>query len=747
MVGKFEATKKRIGDVMDPIKDVKKHDFRSAPLSTKEATISNFRSTRVRLFLCALLLCACGSAMASTPFVIQGPTVVQNNCMPSFACASISYPANSAITSNGRVVQANTGSLEFDIPVVSNIPNSAAGLLQVTFAVTATATGGASGEVQSNSAKIVMAGTGSGTLKIPVPVEWAESEVRFQITYSVSGTKVICNGKLGCKIYPFVLSNSSTGPNLSSIALGIPAPQWLNGTQQPAGPIPADAFMVLVTPQVAFQLLLQPVGIVYAPVGNAPDAKSNLTFSEASGTNLQFMKSQSSAMGLTQDDRTNYQGNVTYSFSLLGSSLLKLGFNFSGYWDNAVENDQQLSSTTSILTTNQQISSLGVTNYPESGEPPFNQITYLTQPFWDDLILAVVNPHFAIWSYPTGAHIQPIGNDANLGIVELRIRRLDECVNTPAAIQPTSSTAGTWQPGQAYSVGAMILVENSYVQVATTTGVSGAVAPTWATANGSTTTDGGVTWTNESAHLIPVNAMPGVQYDWLASSDCANFAKVDQFWVKKSQSATPYSDVADLSFTGTDDTSALTTYSTENSFSNTYTQSSSLQTAAKVTSVGSSSLGVTADVSGLLQDLGISLGVGTTSTTTETYSNVSTQTLQAAQTTEHVVAATNSVHDTMNPPAEIVVNALLDTYFEGIALQVPSMQLTPPPAAAIRPAMAQVEAPVEENSPSYMVVKPEGTVDQEVVEQAREAASLRHPDEPLPVPEPGKAVLHRPAQH
>jgi hypothetical protein len=733
---------------MDPIKDVKKHDFRSAPLSTKEATIPIFRSTRVRLFLFALLLCACGSAMASQPFVIQGPTVVQNNCLlSSFACASISYPAGSPITSKGRVVQANTGNLEFDIPVVSNILSNAAGSLQVTFAVTATATGGASGEVQINSARTVLTGPGSATLKIPVPVEWAESEVRFQITYSVSGTKVICNGKLGCKIYPFSYSNSTTGPNLSSIALGIPAPLWLDGTQQPAGPIPADAFMVLVTPQAAFQLLLQPVGIVYAPVGNALDAKSNLTFTEVSGTSLQFVKSQSSAMGLTQDDRTNYQGNVTYSFSLLGSSLVKLGFNFSGYWDNAVENDQQLSSTTSTLTTNQQSSSLGVTSYPESGEPPFNQITYATQPFWDDLILAVINPHFAVWSYPTGPLIQPIGNDANVGIVELRIRRLDQCVNTPAAIQPTSSTAGTWQPGQAYSVGAMVLVENSYVQVATTAGVSGPVAPTWAPANGSTTPDGGVNWTNESAHLIPVNAMPGVQYDWLASSDCANLAKVDQFWVKKSQSASPYSYVADLSHTGTDESSALTTYGTDNLFSSTYTESSSLQTTSKVTSVGSSSLGVTADVSSLLQDLGISFGVGTTSTTTQTYSNVSTQSLQVAQVTEHVVAATNSVHDTMSPPAEILVNAQLDTYFEGIALQIPSMQLTPPPAAAIRPAMAQVEAPVEENSPSYLVVKPEGTVDQEVLEQAHAAASLRHPDESLPVPEPGKAVLHRPAQH
>jgi len=275
---------------MDPIKDVKKHDFRSAPLSTKEATIPIFRSTRVRLFLFALLLCACGSAMASQPFVIQGPTVVQNNCLlSSFACASISYPAGSPITSKGRVVQANTGNLEFDIPVVSNILSNAAGSLQVTFAVTATATGGASGEVQINSARTVLTGPGSATLKIPVPVEWAESEVRFQITYSVSGTKVICNGKLGCKIYPFSYSNSTTGPNLSSIALGIPAPLWLDGTQQPAGPIPADAFMVLVTPQAAFQLLLQPVGIVYAPVGNALDAKSNLTFTEVSGTSLQLV--------------------------------------------------------------------------------------------------------------------------------------------------------------------------------------------------------------------------------------------------------------------------------------------------------------------------------------------------------------------------------------------------------------------------------------------------------------------------
>ena len=726
---------------------VRNHAFSSAPLSTAKATISYFVRHRVKL-LFALLLCACGSAMASPPpFVIQGPTIVQNNCLPSSGvCASVSYPANSPITSDGRVVQANTGNLEFDIPVVSKIPSTAALNLQVTFAVTATASGGASGEVQINSAKAVMTGPGSATLKIPVPVEWAESEVRFQITYSVSGSKVICNGKLGCKIYPFDYSNSTTGPNLSSIALGIPAPTWLNGNQT-GGSIPADAFMVLVTPQAAFQLPLQPVAIVYAPVGNAGDAKSSLTFTTISATNLQFTNSQGSTTGLSQDDKTDYQGGLTFNFSGPLGSAIKLGFNFSGSWDNSVENDVQTSSTDSVLTTIQQTSGQSFQLSPAPGQPPLNQITYATQPFWDDLIFAVINPQFAVWSYPNGPVIQPIGNDAKAGIVELPIRLLDNCVNTPSALQPTSATAVAWQPGQSYSVGSLILVENTYLQVATTAGVSGTVAPAWATTNGSTTTDGGVTWTNESAHLIPVDATSGVQYDWLSSTDCTNIAKVDRFWVNKSQSASPYAWTADESFTGTVDTGVLTTYSTENSFASTDTQSGSLQATSKVSSVGTSSLGVTADVSGLLQSLGINFSAGTTSTTTQTYTSVSVQSLQAQQSKQNVVAASNSVHDTMNPPAELVVNALVDAYFEGIALQVPSMVIPPPPAAATQRAVAANEASGEQNSPSYRVVKQENTVDREVLEEAHEAAALRHADAPLPVPEPGDAVLFSPSQY
>ena len=123
--------------------------------------------------------------------------------------------------------------------------------------------------------------------------------------------------------------------------------------------------------------------------------------------------------------------------------------------------------------------------------------------------------------------------------MEIPIWLLDECVNTPSALQPTSSTAETWQPLRAHSAGSIVLAENGYVQVATTAGVSGGGAPTWNTTNGGTTANGSVIWTNESAHLILVNATAGVQYDWLTSSDCKNYG-VDQFYVEKSQSARPY---------------------------------------------------------------------------------------------------------------------------------------------------------------------------------------------------------------
>lgn len=74
------------------------------------------------------------------------------------------------------------------------------------------------------------------------------------------------------------------------------------------------------------------------------------------------------------------------------------------------------------------------------------------------------------------------------------------------------------------------------------------------------------------------------------------------------------------------------------------------------------------------------------------------------------------------------------------------MQIPPPPATAIRRPVTTTESPVPESSPVYRTVKPENVVDREILEQEHEAAALRHSaDEPLPVPEPGEAVLSGPS--
>ncbi|MCK1668615.1 DUF2961 domain-containing protein [Bradyrhizobium sp. 153] len=56
-----------------------------------------------------------------------------------------------------------------------------------------------------------------------------------------------------------------------------------------------------------------------------------------------------------------------------------------------------------------------------------------------------------------------------------------------------------WRASAAFAANMSILDPNGNVQRVTTAGTSGASAPTWATSAGATTTDGGVTWTNQGS--------------------------------------------------------------------------------------------------------------------------------------------------------------------------------------------------------------------------------------------------------
>jgi len=88
----------------------------------------------------------------------------------------------------------------------------------------------------------------------------------------------------------------------------------------------------------------------------------------------------------------------------------------------------------------------------------------------------------------------------------LTIQELGLFANSAAAALPVlvGGGFGAWTSGHGYSVGNLIIDSNGNTQRCTTAGTSGGSAPSWATTIGGTTSgDGGVTWTLVALHTAP----------------------------------------------------------------------------------------------------------------------------------------------------------------------------------------------------------------------------------------------------
>jgi len=707
------------------------------------------------LTLLALILCGARSAPAQSPnYVIEGPTIIHQacpNCITTWGYpkASITYPSGSSITQN-RVVVVPRGNLQFEVPVSSaEAATPATPNLQITFTVTVTATGPNGVGSTSNSASTVISGIGAAKLEIPIPVDWSESIVTMQIGIerAYSGKTTCIKG--GCTTTASDLFQDYTGPNLSSIPLGLSYNQAFT----------PDAFLVVVTPAAAFQLPVLPIAILYSPLGNVAGgggAKSSLAFAITAGQNQQFTTSKGATIGYTQDDKTTYQDGVTLGMSFgkdafVDPTKVSMGYTASGSWDNSVEDSTANLSTTATSVTDFDLKTVLLSDSAASGQPPVNQIGYYTQPFWNDQILAVTSAQFALWDYPNGPVVQPLGSAA---VVELPIRTLDNCINTPAAVEPTTLTPVTWEPGQTYAVGTLV-VGNDIAgnpagprYVVTTAGTTGSAQPNWNATFGATNSDGTVVWTNESSHVLPKPVAPPAttpEYLWLDWQDCTNIADLDQFYLKKAQSVYPLS--YDPSFTSSLSANPGSVVSNLQSSLTTITQANSTQFTSKVSSVVSNSEGVSASITSLLGLFGVNLADSTTSTATATYTSVSAIAGQHQQTVGGSVTATTFVDDSYT--GQFDYNIVQDLIFDGMAVEVPGMN--PPKPMPINPIhnpfpLASLESAKPLSEPGanlqvdYTVLKPESDFDPATWAEAHEAAASRHEDRPIPDPAPGYAV-------
>jgi hypothetical protein len=80
--------------------------------------------------------------------------------------------------------------------------------------------------------------------------------------------------------------------------------------------------------------------------------------------------------------------------------------------------------------------------------------------------------------------------------------------------------SATWKASHAYALAAKIGDANSNLQKATTAGTSGALAPTWNTTVGGTTTDGTVTWTNLGPNYAGDDFNVGAGPNGISAFDC-----------------------------------------------------------------------------------------------------------------------------------------------------------------------------------------------------------------------------------
>jgi hypothetical protein len=253
-----------------------------------------------------------------------------------------------------------------------------------TYTVTATANDSSGNSTTgSGTATLTLAKAGSthAILKVPINIDSAEATIRFQ----------------------YDLSQNPGGP----ITL-----QQGNSVLGP--------FKLAITPIAAFQLPAVPIAILYAPLGNK--GTSQLTFTNITGTNAQVTISQTNSTTTTKDNRTTLSGGLSWA---------KLAFTVSGAWDNSVEtgNTDTYGQTNSIVTTDQVSLTYGPLAAASFSPAPLSLDKMLTsstsdQPFWHDQFLLALNSQYAVWDYPSGPIVQPLGN-VHISVVS--VAELDDC--------------------------------------------------------------------------------------------------------------------------------------------------------------------------------------------------------------------------------------------------------------------------------------------------------------------------------
>lgn len=397
----------------------------------------------------------------------------------------------------------------------------------------------------------------------------------------------------------------------------------------------SQPFTIQIQPVFEVQFHYLPTLILYQPPGNQSTASISI--------DTTYTQTYVSGQAVTITDQTTYDQKTQSDESFnLGAKVGVLSdnakFSDSNTWDNLTKTATGQSYGQSVsAVVSQGITSVYGTPLTSSLNtmPPVSQMTFGTEPFWSDTISFAMHPQFAVWDYPDGQFLQPLGS---VYLPTRSVQQLSTCLPAPLTVGPYE-----------LSINYDILNPDN-------------------------------TTTHETDQLW-----------WL---ECAQLLALDPFYVGLSQATAPAFGIsvppATRSLTTgvrTDSSKTMTSFTTKSTYSKTI---KATVTAVRINTVSSGG-GGGVNVFGI-QFMGSSSSSTTTTNSAGYEVDVELDTTQSAQTQQTLTATinvadcplvsgkTNCDSPTTNPPN---IQIFQDTRFGTMMGVLPDLSITPPPPKKI----------------------------------------------------------------
>lgn len=195
----------------------------------------------------------------------------------------------------------------------------------------------------------------------------------------------------------------------------------------------SQPFTIQIQPIFEVQFHFLPTLILYQPPGNQSSASIS--------TGTAYTQTYVSGQAVTITDQTTYDQKTKTDLSFSGGGKVSVlsdnvKFSDSTTWDNSTQTatGQNFGESVSAVVL-QGLTSAYAT--PLTGSintmPPVSQMTFGTEPFWSDMISLAMHPQFAVWDYPDGQFLQPLGS---VDLPSYSVQQLATCVPAPLTVGP-----------------------------------------------------------------------------------------------------------------------------------------------------------------------------------------------------------------------------------------------------------------------------------------------------------------------